>query len=73
VAAEEECVLVEGPHFTLVHTRSDWLGDRQRWVLPLEGSVRSGSAVAGPGECLLLDPGDALECSGGEMLIGALS
>jgi mannose-6-phosphate isomerase len=69
----EESVLVDGPHFTLVHARSDCLSDRQRWVLPLEGSLRCGSAVAEPGECLLLDPGTRLECDGGRMLIGAAS
>lgn len=68
---EEECVLVDGPEFALAYTRSDCLRHRQRWILPLEGNVRSGSAIAGRGECLLLDPGDRLECSGGRMLIGA--
>jgi mannose-6-phosphate isomerase len=69
----EEIVLVDGPHFTLVQARSDQLRNRRRWVLPLEAKVRAGAAVAGPGECLLLDPDDALECEGGRMLIGAAS
>jgi mannose-6-phosphate isomerase len=73
VDEDEECVLVNGPQFTLVHSRSDRLRDRRRWVLPLEGSFRSGSTIASPGECLLLDPGDMLESDGGRMLIGAAS
>ena len=50
----------------------DALGDRQRWVLPLEGAVRSGTDSAGAGECLLLEPGDELECESARMLIGAM-
>ena len=69
----EESVLVDGPHFELVQTRSDRLSDKRRWVLPLETKVRSRAAIAGPGECLLLDPGDPLESEGGRMLIGAAS
>lgn len=68
---DEERTLVDGPHFTLVHTRTDVLQDRQRWVMPLEGSVRSGSNAAGAGECLLIQAGEALDGDGGRMLIGA--
>jgi hypothetical protein len=40
-------------------------------VLPIQGQVRSGADIAGPGECLLLEPGDRLEPEGALMLIGA--
>jgi mannose-6-phosphate isomerase len=67
----EESVLVDGPAFALAHSREDAFRDRRRWVLPLEGDVRSGEDVAGAGECLLVDPGEPLESDGGWMLIGA--
>ena len=62
--------LVDGPHFILMHTHSDVLQDRQRWVLPLEGQVRAGDAAAGPGECLLVAAGEAVR-GAATMLIGA--
>ena len=71
LSSDEECVLVDGPYFTLVQTRHDALQDHIRWVMLLAGTVRSGSDVAGPGECLLLRPGDPLEADGVRMLIGA--
>jgi mannose-6-phosphate isomerase len=67
----ERRVLVDGPHFTLLHTGEDVLQDRLRWVMPLGGTVRSNETVAGPGDCLLLEAGDALERRGAWMLIGA--
>lgn len=67
----DEQALVDGPHFLLMHTRRDVLADRQRWVIPLEGSVRAGSDVASAGDCLVLEPGDVLEPTGARMLIGA--
>lgn len=69
--AGEEHALVEGPIFDLVHSREDQLRDRQRWIIPLEGKVRSGDDIAVPGGCLLLEPGAELECEGARMLIGA--
>lgn len=66
-----EDTLVDGPHFMLVQARADSMRDRQRWVLPIEGEIRSGSDIAGPGDCLLLEPGEALEANGATMLIGA--
>jgi mannose-6-phosphate isomerase len=71
VAANEERVLVDGQTFTLVLSRDDALGDRRRWVLPLDGTVRSGGDIAGAGECLLLDPGERLESDRAWMLTGA--
>ncbi|HEX6661690.1 MAG TPA: class I mannose-6-phosphate isomerase [Sphingomicrobium sp.] len=66
-----EGVLIDGPFFTLIHGREDTLRERQRWVLPLEGQVQSRSDVAGPGECLLLEPGETLLSEGARMLVGA--
>ena len=67
---DDECTLVDGPHFSLIHTHSDALRGRRRWVLPLSGKVRSGGDIAGPGECLLLNPGDQLVCENARLLIG---
>jgi mannose-6-phosphate isomerase len=71
LAGTEERTLVDGPHFTLVYGRRDALQDRLRWVMPLNGEVSSGGDVAGPGECLLLEPGVLLETDGAPLLIGA--
>jgi mannose-6-phosphate isomerase len=68
----DEHNLVEGPAFTQVHSRSDRLQDRRRWVIPLDGEVECGSDVARPGDCLLLEPGDALTSEGARLLIGAM-
>jgi mannose-6-phosphate isomerase len=71
LSPSEQRTLVDGPHFTLLQTREDALQDRQRWVLPLEGEVRAGECRGASGDCLLLQPGEALEASGARMLIGA--
>jgi mannose-6-phosphate isomerase len=72
VSADEERTLVEGPHFILLQTHWDALTDRRRWVMPLEGEVRSGNDVAAAGECLLLETGAPLASDGARMLIGAI-
>ena len=71
LSVDEDRLLVDGPHFTLVQSHEDRLRDRQRWVIPLDGEVRSGGDVAGPGECLLLEANERLESGGARMLIGA--
>ena len=71
LSGAETRTLVDGPHFTLVHSPQDALSDRERWVIPIDGSVRSGSYSAGPGDCLLLEPNDSLEANGSRLLIGA--
>ena len=73
LGAGEERKLVDGPHFTLIHARHDVLEDQQRWVLPLEGEVRSVSDSAVAGECLLLGAGERLVSDSARMLIGAKS
>ena len=67
----EKRTLVDGPHFTLIHTAQDALTDRQRWIIPIEGEVQSGDDSGGAGDCLLLEAGDTLECHGARLLIGA--
>jgi mannose-6-phosphate isomerase len=62
VEPNDRRTLVDGPQFVLVHTDSDALEDRERWVIPLDG--------AHAGNCLLLQPGERFE-SDGRMLIGA--
>ena len=71
LTGDEERTLVDGPHFTLVHTKEDALQNRQRWVMPLEGTVRSGGDVAAAGECLLVKAEETFTCDSGRMLIGA--
>jgi mannose-6-phosphate isomerase len=71
LSSDEERTLVDGPHFTLVHTKRDVLRDRQRWVMPLDGTVRLGDNVAGAGECLLVKARETLTSDGGRILIGA--
>jgi mannose-6-phosphate isomerase len=71
LSGDDERTLVDGPHFRFVQTGRDALSDSLRWVIPLRGEVRSGGDAAGPGECLLLQPGEALEFDGALMLIGA--
>ena len=70
VGANDDRTLVKRP-FLLVHTRHDALSARRRWVLPLDGEVRSRDDIAAGGECLLLGPGEPLESDGARMLIGA--
>lgn len=68
--AEGERTLVDRPQFTLVQSNGDALQDRLRWVLPLKGSASG----AGPGDCLLVQPGEAIEASAdARLLIGASS
>jgi mannose-6-phosphate isomerase len=71
VSADEERILVDGPQFVLIQTRSDAFADRQRWIIPLRDQVESDGEVAVAGECLLLNPGEALTSAGAQMLIGA--
>lgn len=71
VAPSEQCVLSDKPPFTFVHTRTDALRERRRWVIPLEGRVQSGDDVVGAGECLLVEAGNPLISDAARMLIGA--
>jgi mannose-6-phosphate isomerase len=64
--------LVDGPQFILIHTDRDALSDRKRWIIPLEGEAEHGGECARPGECLLVDAGEAVEARG-RMLIGSMA
>ena len=59
--------LVASPHFTLLRLKgggvADELSGRQRWAIPLSGTVEAGDGRAGAGECLLVEPGVALSRS----------
>jgi hypothetical protein len=63
-------MLVDGPVFRLASTDSDAFADQRRWVMPIEGRVKSGDDIAGAGECLVVDPGQAVESEGAWLLIG---
>jgi mannose-6-phosphate isomerase len=71
LSGDEERTLVDSPPFTLVLCSNDALRDRRRWVMPLDGEARAGSAVANAGDCLLLEPEERLASDGARMLIGA--
>lgn len=66
----EQRRLVDGPQFVLASTNEDVSTDRERWVIPLEGTVQSDGEAAAEGDCLLLQPGERISASG-RMLIGA--
>lgn len=67
----EERMLVHGPAFRLASTNRDAFTDQRRWVMPIEGTVKSENACAGAGECLVIDPVQRLETDGAWVLIGA--
>ncbi|MEO7541187.1 MAG: phosphoheptose isomerase, partial [Sphingomicrobium sp.] len=71
VAEDETRLIADTAHFSLGHSAydhgaSNFFADRRRWVMPLEGRAND----AGPGECLLLEPGDHLDSSAARTLIG---
>ena len=76
VPAIDTRLLANDVHFSLLHAAFDpaageAFADRQRWVIPLEGRVRGGGDDADPGDCLLLEAGEALDCGEARLLIGA--
>jgi mannose-6-phosphate isomerase len=66
-----DVVLVDGPHFTLVHSHGDALQSRERLILPIDGFAAIGDDVALPGECLLLHEHQRLDSAGGRLLVAA--
>ncbi len=66
-----DAVLVDGPHFTLVHSHADALQGRERLILPIDGYAAIGDEIAHPGECLLLREHQRLDSVGGRLLIAA--
>lgn len=76
IAPGQPAVLVDGPHFCLVHAVAgdespEALANRRRWVMSLKGQAISGNETAAPGECLLVEPGSRFEIASGRALIGA--
>jgi mannose-6-phosphate isomerase len=63
-------LLVKGPHFSLIHAigQTNALVERQRWAIPLTGTVTSGDEEADPGECLLIEPGAEISSDGAYLL-----
>lgn len=70
VARGEERLLVEGPVFRLSCGDSDAFTDELRWIMPIEGCVRSGSDLAKAGDCFVAEPRERIECDSAWMLIG---
>lgn len=78
LAAKVGCgpqVLANGPNFSLIQAVDglaplDGLSERRRWIIPVEGVVTSNAERAGPGECLVIEPGAALDFAGARVLIG---
>src|SRR5205809_7874318 len=63
---ERDAVLLNGPHFSLLRASSPQgvaatAHDRRRWVMPINGVISSCGVSASAGECLLANPGDALD------------
>ena len=77
VTPDAPAVLVDGSLFSLVQAVDGETAaetrNRRRWVMPLDGEVRAGSEVAGPGECLLVEAGEKLDLDTGRVLIGVES
>lgn len=68
---DDDLTLVDGPTFTFVHSHTDALQDRKRWILPVTGSARCRADIALAGECLLADANEQIETDGGRLFIGA--
>lgn len=64
-------VLVNGPHFTLVHSHCDALQNRERLVLPIDGHAAIGDEFVVPGECLLVHEDQQLDSVAGRLLVAA--
>lgn len=71
LSRSDERVLVDGPSFTFVQTSEDALTDRERWLIPLSGEVRSNGEVARAGDCLLVAPGERIATTAARLLVGA--
>lgn len=69
--------LVNGPIFSLIRLEDPSSRliavDQERWVLPLQGHVRSRDTRAGFGECLFAGPGEELSWAEGTALLMGIS
>ena len=64
--------LVPGPHFTLAYVEGapELIASRDRYAIPLRGTVSAGGEEGRPGDCLLVPEGTPLSASeDGAMLI----
>jgi mannose-6-phosphate isomerase len=71
IGGNEQRVLVKGPHFTLLYVgdgKANALRDRQRWAVPISGTVTCGDEEAAPGECLFVEPGQEISADGAFLL-----
>jgi mannose-6-phosphate isomerase len=73
LSAADERMLVEGPPFRFVLGSQDAFTGCERWVIPLDGEVRSNGDTASAGDCLLVQPSERIEADGARLLIGASS
>ena len=76
VPPHEPCTLVDGPRFRLVQAVGgeaplQALEGQRRWIVPLDGTVRTEADTAGFGECLLVGAGEHVELGSGRVLIGS--
>jgi mannose-6-phosphate isomerase len=76
VGRGESAVLVDGPYFSLAqvdrrNSVAEVMDGRRRWVMPIEGIVRSSEIVARPGHCLLVGASDQFEVVEGRALVAA--
>lgn len=58
----ENRTLVDGTPFTVVSATDDPTPDRQRWLVPLSGTLRTARDLAKPGDCLLVASGEHVNC-----------
>ena len=70
LAPGEERILVDAPPFKLMATASDHFLDKRRWIMPIEGQVELNDALAGAGDCLVVEAGEKVRATGAWMLIG---
>jgi mannose-6-phosphate isomerase len=69
LSGDGQATLVDGPHFVVLQTTDGHaLEDQLRWAIPLDGAVHTKDERASAGDCLLLQPGEAVD-SDGPMLI----
>ena len=73
VSPGDEQLLVGGPAFRLVCGKADAFENNRRWVMPIDGSVRTGSDSAEAGDCLVVEPGERVYCDDAWLLIGAIT
>lgn len=70
LASREERRLVDGSPFSLIATTNDTFLDTRRWIMPIEGEVRSTDVIARAGDCLVVEAGCEVQSIGAWMLIG---